>query len=466
MSNEAEIRGLVAEIKTKYPSLSAGIDQMVTVLFQLYYESHPIVGITRRPGGISSTLGDIAVLNIAPFLNTLRLSWDLVDNAARYEIRLGSDWDSGTSLLKTSSNVANFDPIADNFVYGTYTFWIKAVGFDGLYSKNAISATLTVGEIAAPALTGSSIANNALLFWSDPASTWMINYYNIYRDGVVVGNVVGNFTSYQELAAGTHSYKVTAVDIVDNESTPSPEVTLMLLDPIDYLLNSDVDAALTGTYSNTRLVDGQYVLGPVFIRTWEHHFSDNGASSFQDLIDAGYPLYFQPTEASGYYQEIFDFGSIVANATVVTVFNKTQLEGTTIISNEIEGSTDGIVWTAPVASSSAFFSSVRYARIKYIFTNGDDLSAAWIYSIRALLNIQLTLDSGSVAALAADVGGTTVTFNKTFSQVNSVTLAVDDPNTRIAVYQSVTTTTFKVFVFDAAGVRKDATVSWKARGVI
>lgn len=92
-----------------------------------------------------------------------------------------------------------------------------------------------------------------------------------------------------------------------------------------------------------------------------------------------------------------------------------------------------------------------------------------LYNLRCRLDVKLEADSGNLLADNADVTGTPVTFNKAFKDVNSIVATargivelkvvvdfVDIPNP----------TGFSVYVFDSAGARVDATVSWVARGVI
>lgn len=102
---------------------------------------------------------------------------------------------------------------------------------------------------------------------------------------------------------------------------------------------------------------------------------------------------------------------------------------------------------------------------------GSDLTKSALYqlwNLRARLDVKLEIDSGNIEAEAADVGGTVVTFNKAFRDVNSITVSALSSVELKVVYDFVdipNPTFFKVLVFDTAGARVDATVSWKARGV-
>lgn len=100
----------------------------------------------------------------------------------------------------------------------------------------------------------------------------------------------------------------------------------------------------------------------------------------------------------------------------------------------------------------------------------SSLSLIWFYNLRVRLDVKKAVDSGNIVANAGDAGGTTVTFNKAFKDIDSITVSVLKNTTgRIAVYDFVdipNPVSFKVLVFDTAGVRVTEEVSWKARGII
>lgn len=91
-----------------------------------------------------------------------------------------------------------------------------------------------------------------------------------------------------------------------------------------------------------------------------------------------------------------------------------------------------------------------------------------LYNLRARLDVKYEMDSGVVEAEAVDVSGTPVVFNKAFKDVDSIALSVNDTVERKVIYDFVDVpnpTGFTVYVFNAAGARVDATVSWIARGI-
>lgn len=102
-------------------------------------------------------------------------------------------------------------------------------------------------------------------------------------------------------------------------------------------------------------------------------------------------------------------------------------------------------------------------------TFGLKHSLGRLYLLEARLDVRLETDEGTVSALASDGTGTTVTFNKAFKDISSITVSVLDTVEKKVIFDFTDVpnpTTFKVLVFDTAGARVNATVHWIARGVL
>lgn len=105
----------------------------------------------------------------------------------------------------------------------------------------------------------------------------------------------------------------------------------------------------------------------------------------------------------------------------------------------------------------------------YISANAaTKLSITQLFNLSIRLDIKEISDSGSIAANSGDAGGTTVTFNKTFRDIRSIVATVNTTVQRTVIVDftdAPNPTTFKVLVYDNAGVRQSETVYWIARGV-
>jgi hypothetical protein len=192
----------------------------------------------------------------------------------------------------------------------------------------------------------------------------------------------------------------------------------------------------------------------------------------QNQVSAGYPIYIQPASLTGEYLETFDFATTYTNVIVTVTWNFTVLTPLALVSTIVEMaiSADDITYSAYTAGSSQFFDSFRYLRVKMSFTGADDTALMLIYNLTVNLNVKREVDSGDVAALSTDAGGTEVVFNKAFKDVESITAAVAGTTVPyVVVYDFVDIPDpvhFYVYVFDAAGARVSKTVSWKVRGIV
>lgn len=469
-NNTSTIRSLLKRVDKSNPDVALVLEQLTKMVDGLYIQVNPPSPTSRRSSG--SVSADVP--NITNFLSTLyptnvRFSWTRAANVAQYEIRQGSDWDSGDSIIITGTTTANFDPRVLNLVYGTYTFWIKGISDEGFYSVTAASTTFVIGPIGTVNLTGIALQNTALLDWEYPVTTFQIDHYNVFKDGVTVGTVSGTFATITVLVAGIYDFTVTSVDIVGNESDPSPTVTLQLQDPENYFLIDTVNSPLTGTYTDCEhltYLENDGILGPVAVESFEDHFINNSWSSPQDQIDAGFPYYVLPSVLSGTYIDEYDYGSIIANITVTGKFTAITLLGTVTVAVTISGSTDGISWSAYLTGPAVYFASLRYARIKYTFTALDTSSIGFIYNLQSTVGVQLTNDAGEAACLAADASGTEIFYNKPYTSVAAVVGTCLTNSAAIVVVDSISGNSFRCFIFDKNGTRIDGTVGWHARGTI
>lgn len=90
------------------------------------------------------------------------------------------------------------------------------------------------------------------------------------------------------------------------------------------------------------------------------------------------------------------------------------------------------------------------------------------FNLTFRFDIKMVVDSGEVAALATDVGGTPVQFGREFKDIDSITASVretTDFNVVIDFVDAPNPVGFKVFVFDSVGTRASKQVYWIARGV-
>lgn len=396
--------------------------------------------------------------------SALELSWGDVINASQYELRKGASWNTADFVVRTSSLSVALVPI----VSGAHTYLIKSIDSNGNYSINSTEVNLIIPTMGSTILTSQVIDNNVLLSWEEPTHPYSITLYSIYKDGVLVGTKTGTFTVLFETTAGSYTYGITATDLAGNVSDLFT-TTISINQPPDFELIDLFDSTLTGTFDNTILV-GTSILGPIHdTETWAEHFVDNSWTCIQDQIDAGYPIYIQPSESTGYYEEIIDYGTVFSNTIVTVAWQEDSIDPTVTVSCQICGSTDGSTYSAYVAGSSQYFSSLRYVKFKLTLTASDSNALILISSIQAKLSIKYATDSGNIEADSTDASGTFVAFVREFKDVNSITLSCLDTEPAFPIYDFTDVpdpTGFYAYVFDASGTRITRTISWKARGII
>jgi hypothetical protein len=418
-----------------------------------------IIGTTQT-GLNGSFAGENVVLTWAYSVGAFALD--------RFEIRTGASWAAGTLVSTTKSTgfseKANFS--------SSKTYWVAAIDIAGNIST-ATSVTLTIVLPSAPSVTVEVIDNNVLLRWTTSTASLPINRYILKKGAtlgaaVEIGQIYGQFSAIFEQNAGTYIYWVAGIDSAGNVGSYGA-VSALVSAPPDYILRQDWVSSLGGTRSNIQIIDG-VLTGPLATQTFAEHFTNNSWATPQAQIDAGYPNYFQPSATTSYYEETFDYGTTITQTTLISVSSVVAtITGTVTKSTSIWTSADNTNWSTEVVGEQLLKAGFRYVktRVTVTATGGDDLYR--LLEVRVKLSLKQKTDSGVATVNDTDSGGTTVNFNVSFKDVDSITLtALGTTVPLIAIYDFTDTpdpTSFKILLYDRFGTRQDGTVSWSARGV-
>jgi hypothetical protein len=217
---------------------------------------------------------------------------------------------------------------------------------------------------------------------------------------------------------------------------------------------------------------GNFLLASWTAESYHAHFIGRGYTTWRDKIDAGYPIYIQPAALTGTYTEIIDFGVILNNAIISISYNTFAVtpDSPVVIVTAMGISDDGIFYTPFVNGAVQFYPSFRYLKLRLSFTSADDLGLVYVYNLTANVEVKRENDGGSVVALAGDALGTSVTFNKAFKDIESLTATVRSTTVPFVVvidFSDIPNPTFfKVYVYNAAGARVTEQIDWKARGIL
>ena len=392
-----------------------------------------------------------------------------------YDLRHGATWGAATSLGMVSAT--SFRQKSEWI--GARTYWIAATDSAGNVGTPA-SVSVTITAPSAPvSLQSEVIDNNVLLRWLAPAAgtlpiaTYALRRGATWATAVDIGTKSGLFTTVLETAAGTYTYWIAAVDSHGNVGTPA-SIACAVNQPPDYVLRANYVSTFTGTLSSA-IVEGARVLMLVnTTETFAQHFTNNSWTTPQNQIDAGYPLYIQPTVASAYYEETFDYGAVLA-ANKITVATATNvITGSAAVTTDISVSETGASWTTYTGASQVYGTDFRYVKVRVNATTATS-GLVELTSLTVRLDSKLQTITGMVSCGSGDSGGTTVyltddrtvTGDKVFIDVDAITLSVAGTTPLIAIYDFVDDTdplSFKILLYTTAGARASGTASYTVRG--
>lgn len=319
-----------------------------------------------------------------------------------YEIRQGATWD--TALSVASVTATSFSLRAN--WSGTRKFWISAYDAAGNYSP-AVSVDVFILTPTEVSVTHQTIDNNVLLSWSKSTATLPIAQYEVRRGSdfdtaAVIGFTQGTFIPLFETDAGTYRYWIVAVDSAGNYGLGS-STTATVSQPPDYILRDDLDVQfVSGTKVNALSPEpGHLSMLMNTTETWAQHFSNNGWTTIQDQINAGFMFYGLPGETSGSYEEIIDYGAVLAGTMITLTTDVNTLQGTMDLAPTVSvRKLDTDPWTDYVGLWQVFAGDFQFVKVRIDASadGRDDL-------IDLHLNVRLSFKQKS------DAGNRTITTN-------------------------------------------------------
>lgn len=402
-----------------------------------------------------------------------------------YEIRReGSDWASATKVDTLKARELKID--AD---WSGTTIWrVKEIDVAGNFSpEGAITATVTP-PAKPPNLASKVIAIDVLLNWDDIQGTLPTAQYRVYRNTdptaafTDVGtkrllSVDGTFAAIKEDTPQDVRYWVTTVDTAGNESDPSTVVvTVEALNDfvVQGRFEDDFTSGITAD-TFTKLPGINELLGPYDIsNTVDDHYA--GFSTTDDIINAGFPFVLQPTRVTaGSYQNEYDIGAVLGQTLITVAFDAEVMDGNPSTSVTIESkAAAGDAYTVLTNGTQVLASDVRFIRvtIEVASDSDDDLLSLTNLLVQARIRRLTVEDTVTATATETDapLGGTKVTLEKTFLDIQSVIASVKGDNsgfTAFADWEDVEDqNTMHLWVYDANGNRATKDVSYSVRGLV
>lgn len=312
---------------------------------------------------------------------------------------------AGTSVATSYNNInySNSTSVTQDADWlGDKIYTIRTVDLIGNKSTGtSVSATKELPN-AASNLKAQVIDNTVLLYWdlpqitSLPISHVLIKKGATWNTAVPIGTKSGTFTTITELQGGLYNYWVAVVDTDNNESLPI-SIAATVSQPPDYIFNAEYVSTFTGTKSNAIIeANTGYLVLPVnTVESFSSHFTTRSWNTPTDQITAGFPIYIQPGTTSGYYEEVFDYGTSLGSSQITVSISGVNIAGSPDISVIISSSLDGVTYTSFPAGTSAFATNFRYIKVRITATQ---VTSGNIYSISGLvvrLDAKQRTDSGS-----------------------------------------------------------------------
>ena len=426
----------------------------------------------------SDTVASITIAgSVAPTVSqtflgdSVVLSWAAVTGSFgtdHYDIRTGgTSWATATPLASVKTTLYQERAVWS----GVRNYWIAAVDTFGNTGAAAL-VTASITPAAAPVITQQVIDNTVLLYWNQtngslPTATFEIRKGATWASAALIGTKSGGFTTIMETVAGTYIYWICPIDTAGNYGTPG-SVAATVSAPPDYVLKANYATTFGGTRSSMAPdIDGGWVLPVNSTETISAHFSTRSWNTPQDQVNASFPLFIQPNLTPGYYEEVIDYGSVLAGCKITVSANGLAVTGTPTITCDISTSADGTTYTLNSGVWQVYSTNFRYVKYRLKVQATDTTSLYKLSGANVRLDVKLKNDGGTVACNASDVSGTTANFVVPFISVTSITLTAAGTTPLTAVYNfsgAPNPTGFSIFIFNSAGQRVSGNVSWSAKG--
>jgi len=451
---------------------------------QLVIEAHPWAVSVTVANDIATSREYTVLGKLAPpadvtgfaaetWQQNIRLTWNAnpdIDIEA-YVVRYGAgNWADATPIGTTKG----LELVYSQLAIGTHTFQIKAQDTSGIYSTNAVKTVLVVESSKAPRVRTRIIDNNVLLFFTAAPGAYPVVGYEVrrgadYHNPDETLRVDGTFATFFLAESGIYTFWVTGIDTFGNIGT-ARSINAAISEPPDYVLIQEWETSWSGALVNVAVESGDLVACLDTAETVQDHFDNNVWESPNDQVNAGYPYFIMPTPDSGSYSEEFNYGSIIGASTINLDILTRQITGSTTMTPTISYKRlVGDSWTDLAADETyGFATDFQYIKIALAFAGagGNDIMRVEPFAVR--LDVKKRRDGGVVACDSGDSSGTAVNFNRAFADVEAITATPRGTTaSRFAVVDFVDTpnpASFKIFLFNDAGVRVSGDASWQAEG--
>jgi hypothetical protein len=366
---------------------------------------------------------------------------------------------------------------------GTHTLYARYVDVAGNVGT-VNQATLQVLPPVQPTMTAVETQINAVtLRWQDSKTSQPIRKYAMYY--AEAGTPLASATLYGSAGADSRSdvlffrssggkvaYLVPE-DVAGNIG-PARQIDVTITMPNDFVLATeyyeDWQASEITNGSIINGANGQIILPANNGRTWGQRLSNNGWTTAQQKIDAGFPIVVQPVPSSGKHIEQRDMGKVLATAVIrATPSLQSSVPGfvaTVRIRASVGASSS--TWQGWLTGEAATFSNFRYIEVEYSVTS-DGKGFVVLDDLYVKVEINEVTESAVLTLSSSDVGGTLYTCTKGFVDVRTAVASPLSSNNiaRLNCIIDDGTVPARVYVqaWDTSNNRTSGTVSLYLSGV-
>lgn len=379
-----------------------------------------------------------------------------------YQVKIGYAWETAEDLPLTQELKTTYSPIST----GDLKVMIKSVNAAGYYSDEA-SSNLYI-RLEPAAVTGLQVLQNGEyneLYWDKHPEPDVVAYE--IREGasfdlgtLVASGVTLNSHAVKVDVERNYRYHIKAINRANKYSinAASKSVFVENLPPKNVILIYDDITLQTGTLDNvefgTSLINWSNIGGK-----WSDYpttkFSDIGGQSVLKLLKTN-GVY----SASGTYTcQTVDVGQIITANISIQFVSSVILRGSGSAVLQTRTSRDGISWTAWQDFRPAQY-TFRYLDRRVILATTDVNKTPEVNQMATSIDVD---DVEAVGSMLIPVGGSTVSYGKTFYTVPVLTpMAMGD--NRFPQVISKTVNGFTVKVVDRAGTDVGGQLDWRAKG--
>lgn len=366
---------------------------------------------------------------------TITLNWSEVTNSqfdiAYYKLT----YDTVVKTIKANSITLPADWLGDK------NFTIKTVDVHGNESSGYSEVISKIAPNPPTNFTSQIVDNTVMLYWKLPIRTSLPIDHVLIKRGPSwefpdkdFGEKKGEFTAITENQGGEFTYWIVVVDTEGIESPPI-SLTTLVSEPPDFVFHGEFNSTFTGTKSSAAF-DGSVLALPVnTTETFAEHFTTRSWNTPQDQVNAGYPIFIQPSGGTAFYEEVFDFGQPLASSRILLLYTGTSIAGSSTIVPKISLSLDNSTYVDYNGVTDVFGLNFRYVKIRITVTSiPANIGLYEISQLSVRLDAKLKTDAGTVSALSTDTLGTIVNFAKEFIDVQSINISPSGTTPIVPVY--------------------------------